>query len=219
MREHLIEPLREHGVVPVIRTPSAKLANRAVEWLNDAGFRIFELAVSTNSVVDIVAELASDVGLDVGVGMVKDVEAAGACIEAGASYITTPGLVDGIADLCGKSDVACLIGAATPSEVMRALELGADAVKVFPVGTLGGAPYMKTLSAVFPGAPLAADGGIEVDDISQYLKVGSAFVCVGRRLLDAKALCSGDKDAIIDNAACALDQVTAVRAQARGTKR
>ena len=75
------------------------------------------------------------------------------------------------------------------------------------------------MAAVFPGAPFAANGGIEVDDISQYLKAGSAFVCVGRKLLDAKALCSGDKDAIIDNAASALDQVIAVRAQARGTKR
>ena len=219
MREHLIEPLRRHGVVPVIRTPSAKLANRAVEWLSDAGFRTFELTISTNGVVDLVAELASDVGLDVGVGMVKDAGAAGACIEAGASYITTPGLVGGVVELCGQSDVACVIGAATPSEVMRALELGADGVKVFPVGPLGGAPFIKTMAAVFPDAPLAADGGIEVDDISRYLKAGSAFVCVGRKLLEAKALCCGDKDAIIDNAASALDQVTAVRAQPRGKKR
>ena len=218
MREHLIEPLRKHGVVPVIRTPSATLANRAVEWLNEAGFRTFELTISTNGIAGVVAELASDAGLDVGVGMVKDVQAAGACIEAGASYITTPGLVDGIVELCGKSDVACLIGAATPSEVMRAVELGADGVKVFPAGTLGGAAFIKTMAAVFPGVPLAADGGIGVDDVSQYLKAGSAFVCVGRKLLDAKALCSGDKDAIIDNAASALDQVTAARAQSRGKK-
>ena len=219
MREHLIDPLREHGVVPVIRTPSPKLANRAVEWLNEAGFGTFELTISTNGIADLVGELASDVGLDVGVGMVKDAEAASACIEAGASFITTPGLVDGIVDICRKSDVACLLGAATPSEIMRALELGADGVKVFPAGPLGGAPFIKTISAVFPNAPLSADGEIEVDDIARYLKAGSAFVCVGRKLLDAKALCSGDKDAIIDTAASALDQVATVRAHSRGKKR
>ena len=219
MREHLIAPLREHGVVPVIRTPSAKLANRAVEWLNDAGFRAFELTVSTNGIADLVSELASDVGLDVGVGMVKDARTASSCVEAGASYIVTPGISDEIVEVCRKTDVACLLGAATPSEIMRALELGADGVKVFPAGMLGGAPFIKTMSVVFPGAPLAPDGGIAVDEIAPYLKAGSAFVYVGRKLVDAKALCLGDKDAVIDNAANALDQVAALRSRSRGKKR
>ena len=219
MREHLIDSLRRHGVVPVIRTPSAKLANRAVEWLNDAGFQTFELTVSINGIADLVSEVSSDAGLDVGVGMVKDAGTASACIEAGASYIVTPGLADGIVEVCREAEVACLLGAATPSEIMRAREMGADGVKVFPAGSFGGAPYIKTMAAVFPDVPIAADGGIGVDDIAQYLKAGAAFVGVGRKLLDAKALCTGDKDAIIDAAASALDHVTTVRTQPRARRR
>ena len=134
MREHLIDPLREHGVIPVIRTPSAKLANRAVEWLNDAGFQTFELTAWTNGITDLVSEISSDMGLDVGVGMVKDPRTASACIEAGASYIGTPGIADGIVEICREADVACLLGAATPSEVMKAFELGADCVRIFGTG-------------------------------------------------------------------------------------
>lgn len=219
MREHLIDPLREHGVIPVIRTPSAKLANRAVEWLNDAGFQTFELTAWTNGITDLVSEISSDMGLDVGVGMVKDPRTASACIEAGASYIGTPGIADGIVEICREADVACLLGAATPSEVMKAFELGADCVRIFPACTLGGAPYIKTLAAAFPNAQIAPARGIGVDDIAEYLKAGAAFVGVGRKLVDAKSLCSGDKDAIIDTAANALDQVAAVRSQSRARKR
>lgn len=219
MAEHPIDPLREHGVVPVIRTPSAKLANRAVEWLNDAGFRTFELAASIKGIDDLVSELSTDVGLDVGVGMVRDGQQASTCIEAGASYIASFGVVSNIVVPCRRAGIACLLGASTPSEVLRAVELGADGVKVFPVDCLGGARYVKTLNAVFPDVPLAPAGGIEIDEIAPYLKAGAAFVGIGRRLVDAKALCSGDKDAIIDAAANALEQVASARAPLRNRRR
>ena len=70
MSDHLIAPLHESGVVPVIRTRSAERANRAVEWLNDAGFRTFELMASINGIVELVEELSGNVELDIGVGMV-----------------------------------------------------------------------------------------------------------------------------------------------------
>ena len=92
MSKRLIEPQCKHGVVPVIRTPSARLAGRAVEWLNDAGFRTFELTMSIKGVVELVAEISNSVERDVGVGTVLNAGQANACIEAGASYIVTPGI-------------------------------------------------------------------------------------------------------------------------------
>ena len=133
MSDHLIDPLYECGVVPVIHTRSAECANRAVEWLSDAGFRTFELAASICGIADLVEELSDNVELDIGVGMVMDAGQARTCIEAGASYIVTPGVVAGIVEPCREAGVACVLGASTPSEVMQAIELGADAVKIFPV--------------------------------------------------------------------------------------
>lgn len=219
MSDHLIDPLCECGVVPAIRTRSAERANRAVEWLSDAGFRTFELAASICGIVDLVEELSGNLELDVGVGMVTDPGQAHTCIEAGASYIVTPGVVAGIVEPCHEAGVACVLGASTPSEVMQARELGADAVKVFPVNSLGGVPYVKILKATFPDTPLAPAGGIEIREIASYLRAGAAFVSVGRELTDTKALCTGDKDAIIDAAANALDQAARARTPPRNKKR
>ena len=218
MSDDLIVSLSEYGVVPVVRTRSAQRATLAVEWLNDAGFRTFELAASMNGLVGLVEELSGNVELDVGVGMVMNVRQAHAAIEAGASYVVTPGIVAGVVESCREAGVACVLGASTPSEVMRAIDLGADAVKVFPVSSLGGVAYVKTLKAMFPDTLLAPAGGIAIDDIASYLGAGAAFVGVGRGLTDTKALCSGDKDAIIDAAAAALDQAASVAAPPRNRK-
>ena len=219
MNDHLIDPLCECGVVPMIRTRSAERAHRAVEWLNDAGFRTFELAASICGIVDLVEELSGNVELDVGVGMVMDPGQAHTCIEAGASYIVTPGVVAGVVEPCREAGVACVLGASTPSELMRARELGADAVKIFPVGSLGGIPYIRILKAMFPDTPLAPAGGIEIDEIASYLRAGAAFVGIGRELTDTKALCAGDKDTIIDAAANALDQAAKARTPPGNKKR
>ena len=138
MSDLLIDPLHECGIVPFIRTRSAERANCAVEWLSDAGFRTFELAASICGIVELVEDLSGNVEFDVGVGMVMDRERARACIEAVASYIVTPGIVADVVEPCREAGVACVLDASTPSEVMRAHGLGADAVKVFPVGSLGG---------------------------------------------------------------------------------
>ena len=219
MSDHLIDPLHECGVVPFIRTRSAERANRAVEWLSDAGFRMFELAASICGIVELVEELSSSVEFDVGVGMVMDPAQARTCIEAGASYIVTPGIVADVVEPCREAGVACVLGASTPSEVMQARELGANAVKVFPVSSLGGVPYVKTLKAMFPDTPLAPAGGIDIDDIASYLRAGAAFVSVGRELTDTRALCIGDKDTIIDAAANALDQAASARTPPSNRKR
>ena len=219
MSDQLIAPLHESGVVPVIRTRSAERANCAVEWLNDAGFHTFELMASINGIVELVEELSGNVELDIGVGMVMDAEQASACIEAGASYIVTPGLVGGVVEPCREAGVACLLGASTPSEVMQAIELGADAVKVFPVASLGGVAYVRILKSMFPDTAIAPVGGIAIDDIAAYLEAGAAFVGLGRGLADTKSLCTGDKDAIIDAAANALEQVVKVKEAERRRKR
>ena len=219
MSDNLIAPLSEHGVVPAVRTRSAERARCAVEWLNDAGFRTFELAASIHGIVTLIEELSSDVELDVGVGMVMNAGQARACIKAGASYVVTPCVVAGIVEPCRDAGVACVLGASTPSEIMQAIDLGADAVKIFPVSSLGGLAYVKVLKTMFPDTPLAPAGGIRIDDIASYLGAGAAFVVVGRGLADTKALCSDDKDAIIDAAANAFDQVASARAPLRDRKR
>ena len=207
-----VRTLSALGVVPVVRTPSAGLARRAVTWLKEAGLATFEITLTIPDALDLVRELAADPSLHVGVGTVLDAEQARACLQAGARYLVSPALCTAIAAPCREAGVPFVLGAATPSEVLAAVAAGSAAVKIFPVSSLGGAAHVRALKAVFPAVPLAPTGGIAVTEIAEYLRAGSAFVGVGGKLADVAALERGDREAISSAAAIALQQVAAARA-------
>lgn len=207
-----LQTLVDLGVVPVVRTPSAELARRAVSWLGDAGLATFEITLTIPGALALVRELASDTGFHVGVGTVLDARQASACVEAGARYVVSPALCTDIAPPCREAGVPFVLGAATPSEVLAAVDAGSSAVKIFPVSSLGGVSHIKALKAVFPQVTLAPTGGIAVEEIAGYLRAGAAFVGVGGRLVDVAALQRGERAAIVGAAGTALEQVRAVRA-------
>lgn len=210
-RRSAIEVLVRHGVVPVVRTPDAALARRAVDWLRDAGLATFEITLTIPHALELVRELASDATLHIGVGTVLDAAQARASVAAGARYVVSPAVCTDVVAPCHEAGVPCVLGAATPSEVLAAVRAGSDAVKIFPINSLGGADHVKALRAVFPGVLLAPTGGIGVQDIATYLRAGAAFVGVGGKLVDVSALARGDRDAITAAARAALAQVAAAR--------
>ena len=207
-----LDALVQHGVVPVVRTPTAALALRAVTWLRDAGLGTFEITLTIPDAMSLVRELASDESLHIGVGTVLDAAQAEQCVQAGARYLVSPAVCPAVVAPCLEAGVPCVLGACTPTEVMSALAAGSAAVKIFPVSSLGGAAHIKALKAVFPDVMLAPTGGIGVDEIATYLGAGSSFVGVGGKLVDVAALQRNDKDAITTAARTVLSQV----AQARG---
>lgn len=207
----ILEGLISDGVVPVVRTRSARLAARAVAWLGEAGFGTFEITITTPDGLALIEELARDKKLTIGAGTVVDDVQAVACINAGAKFIVSPALIPDMVAPCQEAAVPCVLGAATPSEVLTASRAGADAIKIFPVSSLGGIAHVKALKAVYPRLLLAPTGGVGVDEIGAYLIAGSAFVGVGGRLVDVAALESGDKDAIIRAGQSALAQVQTAR--------
>lgn len=210
-RRDALGVLIDHGVVSVVRTPDAALALRAVRWLHEAGLATFEITLTIPDALGVVRELASDATLHVGVGTVLDAAQARASVAAGARYVVSPAVCAEVVAPCHEAGVPCVLGAATPSEVLAAVRAGSDAVKIFPVSSLGGAAHVKAIAAVFPDVLLAPTGGIGVEDIATYLRAGSAFVGVGGKLVDVAARARGDRDAIAAAARGALDQVAAAR--------
>ncbi len=202
-----LEALRNHGVVPVVRTPTAALAVRAVMWLKEAGLATAEITLTIPGALDVVRDLAADPALQVGVGTVLDASRAAQCIAAGARYVVSPAVCPELVAPCREAGVPCILGAATPSEVIAAVRAGSDAVKIFPVSSLGGAAHVKALKAVFPAVPLAPTGGIAVGEIGAYLRAGAHFVGVGGALVDVKALERGERDRIAAAARTALAQI------------
>ena len=198
--QETLEALRSAVVVPVIRTTDTRLAEAAVDWLGDAGFRVFEVTMTIPDATGLIARLAQRTGLLIGAGTVFDAEQARACIAAGAEFVVSPAVVPEVAAACRVSDTACLLGAMTPTEVHAALGAGSNAVKIFPAGSVGGPAHLKALRAVFPDVALCPTGGVDAGNLADYLAAGAAFVGVGGKLVDTAALAAGDRPTILEAA-------------------
>lgn len=195
-----LEDLRRAVVIPVIRTSDARLAEIAVDWLGDAGFRVFEVTMTIPDATALIARLTQRTGVLIGAGTVFGASQARDCLAAGARFVVSPAVVPVAAETCRGSGAACLLGAMTPTEVHAALAAGSDAVKIFPAGSVGGPAHLKALRAVFPDVALCPTGGVDADNLADYLAAGAAFVGVGGKLVDTAALAAGDRQPVLDTA-------------------
>lgn len=180
--------LSDLGIVPVVRVPSPELGERAVRALAAAGFPTAEITMTVPGAVELIQELSRDGDLLLGAGTILDLRQAEESIRAGARYLVTPCLVDGVADLCREAGVLCISGALTPSEVLTAWRQGSDGVKIFPAHAVGGPSYLRSLKAIFPTVPLIPTGGVKLESVAEYLKAGAAFVGAGSDLVDVALL-------------------------------
>ena len=135
-----------------------------------------------------------------GAGTVLDAETARTCILAGAQFIVSPALNLETIALCRRYSVAVLPGALTPTEVVQAWTAGADFVKVFPAGALGGASYLKALKAPLPQIELVPTGGVSLKTAADFIKAGASALGVGADLVDVKALRAGQASVITERA-------------------
>jgi 2-dehydro-3-deoxyphosphogluconate aldolase/(4S)-4-hydroxy-2-oxoglutarate aldolase len=116
------------------------------------------------------------------------VDTACRCLDAGAGFLTTPGLDLEIVDFALKRDVVVLPGALTPSEVMAAWKEGSDFVKVFPCSQVGGPEYIRALKAPFPQIPLIASGGVNQKNAADYIRAGAVALGIGQHLIHQNAI-------------------------------
>ncbi len=198
-------------VVPVLRLGTAADTERAVECLAEAGFRTFEITLTTPGAVALIARLAAHEDWLVGAGTVLDLADARACLDAGARFLVSPCLVPGMARLAHGSGRAALIGGFTPGEVLAAHREGADVVKVFPAST-GGAEHLRAIHAVFPDIALCPTGGVSRQNLEAYFAAGAALVGVGNNIVDQRALAAGDRARAIAHARRFLEPGAAMSA-------
>lgn len=188
----IADRLRAARVVPVIRTSTEAAARRAIEILSDEGFDLFELTMTTPGALNVLSAFAGRSDLWLGMGTVLTVEQGRAALDAGAGFIVSPAFIDGLSEACREVPVA--LGAATPTEALRAHEAGARFVKIFPAAQLGGPGFVSALQSVYPQMSLMPTGGIEVADIPAYLAAGAVCVGMGGKLVSDAALRKGNED-------------------------
>ncbi len=213
-RAEVLRRIEEIGIVPVIRSPSADVALKAVEAIVAGGIPICEITMTVPDAPALIRELVGRLGdrALVGAGTVLDAAAAAVCLEAGAAFLVGPGLDLDVVAMARKHDVPVMPGALTPTEVITAWRAGADMVKIFPVSAMGGASYLKALRAPLPQIKLLPTGGINVSNLAEFVKAGASAVGIGGELVDPAAIVRGEAGVIIERARALRAAINQVRA-------
>ena len=201
-KAEVIQQIRDTGVIPVVRATSADEAMRAIDAIREGGISILEITMTVPGAIGLIEEVSVRYGKDVlvGAGTVLDDKTATACISAGARFVVSPALnIDTIA-CCRRHEVAVMPGALTPTEVVQAWNAGADFVKVFPAGAVGGPSYLKALKAPLPQIELVPTGGVSLKTAADFIKAGAAALGVGADLVDIKAIREGQASLITERA-------------------
>src|SRR5262249_1653145 len=157
----LLAELRRRRVIPVVRTHATRHAATAVQWLRDAGLRVFELTMTIPDAPSLIREFATEPSLIIGAGTVPDRATAETCLASGARFSVAPWIDASLAAPCRAADAVLMLGALTPTEVRAALVAGADAVKVFPAASVGGPSHIRALASVLPDVAFCPTGGVE----------------------------------------------------------
>jgi 2-dehydro-3-deoxyphosphogluconate aldolase/(4S)-4-hydroxy-2-oxoglutarate aldolase len=192
-KREVIQTIRDIGVIPVVRATTADEAMRAIDAIREGGIPVLEITMTVPGAVKLIEEVAKRYGdaALVGAGTVLEPETATACIESGAKFVVSPALNLETIACCRKLDVAVMPGALTPTEVVQAWNAGADFVKVFPAGAVGGPSYLKSLKAPLPQIELVPTGGVSLKTAADFIRAGAAALGVGADLVDIKAIREG----------------------------
>jgi 2-dehydro-3-deoxyphosphogluconate aldolase/(4S)-4-hydroxy-2-oxoglutarate aldolase len=202
------------GIVPVVRARSADEALRVVDAILAGGIDIIELTMTVPGAPQVIAELTSRFKNDVvvGAGTVLDRDTAGTCIGAGAAFVVSPALDEPTIEMCRADGIPVMPGALTPTEVVRAWKAGADVVKVFPCGAVGGASYIKALKAPLPQIQLMPTGGVSLKTAAEFIQAGACALGAGADLVDLALLSEGKPELITEKARKYVEVIRQARA-------
>jgi len=198
-RDEVRAKIQSVGLIPAVRVSTPEDAFLAAEAVSRGGIPIVELTMTVPKAAELITHLRQKhPQMIVGAGTVLDVETARICLEAGARFITSPGLDLPTVEFVVKQGVAVLPGALTPSEVMAAAKAGADFVKIFPCAQMGGPAYIRALRAPFPTVSFVAAGGVNQQNVADYIQAGVAAVGVGAHLIPPRAINAKEPEWIVE---------------------
>jgi len=188
-REEARTRIEEIGLFPGIRVNSADQALYCAEILYASGIPIAEIPMTVPDAVEIIRRIAHEFpNMVVGGGTVLDSETASRCIDAGARFITSTGLVPEVVATTLKANVVAIPGALTPTEIIACWKDGGDYVKIFPAASLGGDLYIRSLKLPLPQIPLIAAGGVSQQNAESFIRAGASALGVGMELVPRDAV-------------------------------
>jgi 2-dehydro-3-deoxyphosphogluconate aldolase/(4S)-4-hydroxy-2-oxoglutarate aldolase len=193
------------GLIAVVRASSMLECRTIVTGLADAGVTTIEITMTVPGALEIVRDL-HDSSSTIGVGTVLDSATCRLAIEAGAQFIVAPVTDSSVLAVAHELGIEYVGGALTPNEIFLALQLGVDAIKIFPIGSVGGPAYLKAILEPFPGLRTVVSGGIAVADMAAYRAAGAHSICLGGAIVDRDAARAGDIEKVRRHASLVVAQ-------------
>lgn len=211
-RIETIKNIIDSGVVAVVRAESKDQGKKIIEAVKAGGIKALEITMTVPGAVDIIKELVEeykDEDVIIGAGTVLDPETARACILAGAKYIVSPCFSESSAKLCNRYRIPYMPGVMTPEQVITALEVGVEILKVFP-GNAFGPSIIKAFKGPIPQGNYMPTGGVSIDNVEEWIKAGAVAVGTGSVL--TKGAKTGDYKLVTETAKKFVDAVKKARA-------
>lgn len=205
----LNEVLRARPVVAVLRAPDADRFVEVSSVLVEAGIPAVEFTFTSAGVIDALRQAREQLppGVLIGAGTVRTVEQVHLAIDAGASFLVSQVTDAAVIEAAHNRGVPFIPGALTPNEIVQAWSYGVQAVKVSPIGPVGGVSYLSELVGPLPDIPLMPTGLVRLDEAGDYLAAGAAFVGVSRDLIRDALLPGGDLIELAERAARTVQSV------------
>lgn len=193
----VMEKLAAYSIVPVVVLNRTEDALPLAKALIDGGLPVAEVTFRTDAAepsIKLIKEKYPEIIL--GAGTIINGEMCQRAIDAGASYIVSPGFSDEVVAVAQKNNVPVLPGCCTPTEVMRAINAGLKVVKFFPAGEYGGLKTIKALASVFPMLKFMPTGGVNVETMKEYLAFPKIYACGGSWMVKGNLISEGKFDEI-----------------------
>jgi 2-dehydro-3-deoxyphosphogluconate aldolase/(4S)-4-hydroxy-2-oxoglutarate aldolase len=186
-----------------------------VDGIVAAGITVVEITLTVPGALQIIEDLAAKYGqkLLIGAGTVVDAETCRLAVLAGAEFIVSPVFDVRVLEVARTYGKICIPGALTPTEALVAWQAGADLVKIFPCNSVGGPSYIRSLKGPFPQIEVVVTGGVNLDNIGQYLAEGVAAVGVGEVILEREAIAAGNVGGITVNARRFVEAIRSARSK------
>jgi len=191
-KQTIVEQMTESGVLPVFRTDDVQHLIPASRAIGEAGIACIEYTLTMPDALSLVRQARKQLPKTVliGAGTVLDGKAVEKAVRAGARFIASPGCSPPMIRACRALGVPSVVGAITPTEVMNALKLGADIIKVFPAPSVGPG-FFAEIQGPFPGVVLMAAGGMSPANLGDYVAAGAQIITCLANGLDAEAYRTG----------------------------
>lgn len=189
---NLINSFREQFAIPVLRETRGEYLENMSLAIAEGGLTILEITLMSDEAYGVITKLSKKENLIIGAGTVLNETQAKRAIDAGAQFLVSPGLNLEAVKIAQKNSIPFYPGVLTPSEILSATNLGCDLVKVFPISSMGGAQYLRSLQGPFPQMKWMATGGVSMQDFKAFMNAGATCVGLGNQMTPTEKINAKD---------------------------